>query len=120
MPIAWLVIWDAMQPSVIFGVHMCRFLGIVCPRQPDMDNRISIFMSLLVSILFIKFRSIPHRVLTPVGSDPEPEPNRREAHFNQIARVDEGLWAWHFVLRDAQGRGIASVSRAFRGFGREV
>ncbi|KAF9239583.1 Scramblase-domain-containing protein [Melanogaster broomeanus] len=64
-------------------------------------------------------RSTPHRVLA-LASDPQPEPTPSEAHFNQFARVDEGLWAWHFVLRDARGEGIASVSRAFRGFGREI
>jgi len=78
-------------------------------------------MSLLV-ISFTKSRSTPHRVLTPLGSDPRPQPELTtpEVHFNQFARVDEGLWAWHFVLRDAQGEGIASVSRAFRGLGREI
>ncbi|KAG8217391.1 Scramblase [Butyriboletus roseoflavus] len=65
-------------------------------------------------------RSIPHRVLTTLTSNPQPEPTTPETHFNQFARVDEGLWAWHFVLRDAQGEGIASVNRAFRGFGREI
>ncbi|KAG9318326.1 Scramblase-domain-containing protein [Chiua virens] len=65
-------------------------------------------------------RSTPHRALTILGSDLEPERTPREAHFQQFARVDEGLWAWYFVLRDAQGEGIASVNRAFRGFGREI
>jgi len=64
-------------------------------------------------------RSTPHRVLT-LASDPQPEPAPSGAHFNQFARIDEGLWAWHFVLRDARGEGIACVSRAFRGFGREI
>lgn len=70
--------------------------------------------------LFRQSRSTPHRVLTTLDSDPQPEVTTPEVHFNQFARVDEGLWAWHFVLRDAQGEGIASVNRAFRGFGREV
>ncbi|KAN0075268.1 Scramblase domain containing protein [Tylopilus felleus] len=65
-------------------------------------------------------RSTPHRVLTTLDSDPQPEVTAPEVHFNQFARVDEGLWAWHFVLRDAQGQGMASIDRAFRGFGREI
>ncbi|KAF8123970.1 Scramblase-domain-containing protein [Boletus edulis] len=65
-------------------------------------------------------RATPHRVLTTLGSDPQPEPTTPEVHFNQFARVDQGLWAWHFILRDAQGEGIASINRAFRGFGREI
>ncbi|KAH0830454.1 Scramblase-domain-containing protein [Lanmaoa asiatica] len=65
-------------------------------------------------------RSTPRRVLTTLGSDSQPEPTTPETHFDQFARVDEGLWAWNFVLRDAQGEGIASVNRAFRGFGREI
>lgn len=59
-------------------------------------------------------------MLTAPGPNPQPQPSTHETHFNQFARVDEGLWAWHFVLRDAQGEGIASINRAFRGFGREV
>lgn len=95
---------------------MGRCPGIVYFQRPDTDKLHSIFNV----NSFTKFRSIPHRVLTTVGSDPQPESTTSEAHFNQFARVDEGLWAWHFVLRDAQGEGIASVNRAFRGFGREV
>ncbi|KIJ69579.1 hypothetical protein HYDPIDRAFT_179335 [Hydnomerulius pinastri MD-312] len=64
-------------------------------------------------------RSTPHRILAPISA-PQPEPTPSEAHFDQFARIDEGLWAWHFVLRNAQMEGIASVSRAFRGFGREI
>lgn len=40
--------------------------------------------------------------------------------FTQFAKIDEGLWAWNFALRDEQGDEIASVNRQFRGFGREV
>jgi len=67
-------------------------------------------------------RSTPHRVFTSLGSNPGPQPELTapDVHFNQFARVDEGFWAWHFVLRDAQGEGIANVNRAFRGFGREI
>jgi len=47
---------------------------------------------------------------------PEPEPDR----FTQFAKIDEGFWAWHFTLRGAHGEELASISRAFRGFGREI
>ncbi|KAI9446430.1 Scramblase-domain-containing protein [Lactarius indigo] len=45
---------------------------------------------------------------------PQPE------HFVQFAKIDEGFWAWHFTLRDSRGKELASISRAFRGFGREI
>lgn len=53
-------------------------------------------------------------------SDPQPEPEIDSDLFNQFARIDEGLLAWDFRLRNARGEEIASVIRAFRGFGREV
>jgi hypothetical protein len=37
-----------------------------------------------------------------------------------MARIDEPFLAWDFTLRDAHGKEMGSVSRAFRGFGREV
>ena len=65
--------------------------------------------------LFI--RQTPHRILSTVDEpQPEPEPDT----FQQFAEIDGGILAWHFTLRDAQGLPIASVNRAFRGFGREV
>jgi len=64
------------------------------------------------------YRTAPIRVLTPI-SEPEPE-DSSEPHFEQFARIDEGLWAWKFTARNADGDGIATISRAFRGFGREV
>ncbi|KAH7889834.1 Scramblase-domain-containing protein [Phlebopus sp. FC_14] len=67
--------------------------------------------------LFLK--SSPRRTLTALSS-PQPELTPLEAHFNQFALVDEGLWAWHFVLKDARGEGIASIGRAFKGLGREI
>lgn len=100
---------------VVLGRCMGRCPGIVCYRRPDTDELPSIFDAAPGQL----FRSTPHRVLTALGSDLQPE-RTLEAHFNQFARIDEGLWAWHFVLRDVQGEGIASVNRAFRGFGREV
>jgi len=65
--------------------------------------------------LFI--RQGPRRILSLV-SDPQPEPEPESYH--QMAKIDEPFLAWDFVLRGAQGKELASVSRAFRGFGREV
>jgi len=65
--------------------------------------------------LFIRLG--PRRILSLV-SDPQPEPEPESYH--QMAKIDEPFLAWDFVLRDARGKELASVSRAFRGFGREV
>lgn len=65
--------------------------------------------------LFI--RHGPRRILSLV-SDPQPEPELES--YRQTAKIDEPFLAWDFVLRDAHGKELASVSRAFRGFGREV
>ncbi|KAF8835431.1 hypothetical protein BDN67DRAFT_913040, partial [Paxillus ammoniavirescens] len=62
-------------------------------------------------------RSTPHRAITLV-SDSQPLPASFDVHFTQFVCVHEDLWIWDFVLKDAQGKGIASVSRAFRGIGR--
>ncbi|KAL7283519.1 hypothetical protein ACG7TL_002952 [Trametes sanguinea] len=59
----------------------------------------------------------PHRILS-VLNEPQPEPE--PVQFTQFAKIDEGLLAWHFTLRDALGQPIANVNRAFRGFGREL
>ena len=59
----------------------------------------------------------PKRILSLV-SDPQPEPETESYH--QTARIDEPFLAWNFSLRDAHGKEMASVSRAFRGLGREV
>lgn len=62
-------------------------------------------------------RQAPHRILSKVDEpQPEPEPDL----FRQFAMIDGGFLAWHFALKDDQGLSIASVNRAFRGFGREV
>lgn len=62
-------------------------------------------------------RETPHRILSTLNEpQPEPEPDL----FNQFARIDGGFLAWHFSLMAARGEAIASVNRAFRGFGREV
>lgn len=65
--------------------------------------------------LFI--RQGPKRILSLV-SDPQPEPETES--YQQIAKIDEPFLAWDFTLRDGDGKEIASVSRAFRGLGREV
>nr|VWO98841.1 D-xylose-proton symporter [Ganoderma boninense] len=62
-------------------------------------------------------RSSPHRILSKADEpQPEPEPDL----FHQFAVIDGGFLAWDFALKDAQGLSIASVNRAFRGFGREI
>lgn len=65
--------------------------------------------------LFI--RQGPKRILS-LMSGPQPEPDPESYH--QVAKIDEPFLAWDFTLRDARGKELASVSRAFRGFGREV
>ncbi|KAI0665112.1 Scramblase-domain-containing protein [Cubamyces menziesii] len=62
-------------------------------------------------------RQDPRRILSLVN---EPQPEPETDLFNQFAKIDEGILAWDFTLRDAYGQGIASVNRAFRGFGREL
>lgn len=66
--------------------------------------------------LFLKTN--PLRVLTPISAT-DSEPESPGVQFKQFARIDEGLWAWNFVVRDANGDGMATIQRAFRGFGRE-
>jgi Scramblase len=62
-------------------------------------------------------RATPKLILSKAGEDqPEPEPD----HFAQFAKIDEGFFAWHFTLRGSRGEELASISRAFRGFGREI
>ncbi|PVF97715.1 Scramblase-domain-containing protein [Serendipita vermifera] len=48
------------------------------------------------------------------------EAETQDHHFTQFARIDEGLFSWNFTLRDRRGQEIASVSRGFRGWGREL
>jgi hypothetical protein len=62
-------------------------------------------------------RVTPEPILSKISEpQPEPEPDR----FSQFAKIDEGFWAWHFTVRDSRGEEMASISRAFRGFGREM
>ncbi|KAI9510892.1 Scramblase-domain-containing protein [Russula earlei] len=69
--------------------------------------------------LFI--RAAPGHILSKASElQPEPEPEPESAHFAQFAKIDEGFWAWHFTLRGSRGEELASISRAFRGFGREI
>ncbi|TDL27301.1 Scramblase-domain-containing protein [Rickenella mellea] len=63
----------------------------------------------------------PHEEVEPIltkAGEHQPEPRLNE--FHQFARVDGGLWAWNFSLRDVSNREIASVNREFRGLGREI
>jgi hypothetical protein len=48
------------------------------------------------------------------------ETETRDHHFTQFGRIDQGLFSWDFKVRDRRGEEIASVSRGFRGWGREV
>ena len=66
-------------------------------------------------------RQTSYRILTKVDEpQPEPQPEPEPDLFRQFAVIDGGFLAWHFALKDDQGLSIASVNRAFRGFGREV
>ncbi|KAF8078084.1 Scramblase-domain-containing protein [Lyophyllum atratum] len=62
-------------------------------------------------------RESERRILSTT-SEPQPEP--APSTFSQFAKVDMGFLAWHFRLLDARGEEIAHISRAFRGFGREI
>ncbi|KAF5387121.1 hypothetical protein D9615_001633 [Tricholomella constricta] len=53
---------------------------------------------------------------TTSGRQPEPETSK----FTQFAKVDMPFLAWHFRLFDGRGEEFAFISRAFRGFGREL
>ncbi|KAI0302063.1 Scramblase-domain-containing protein, partial [Russula brevipes] len=64
-------------------------------------------------------RATPKPVLSK-ASEPQPEPEPEPDHFEQFAKIDEGFWAWHFTLRGSRGEELASINRAWRGFGREV
>ncbi|KII88665.1 hypothetical protein PLICRDRAFT_110168 [Plicaturopsis crispa FD-325 SS-3] len=57
-----------------------------------------------------------HILSTVSEAQPEPETDL----FRQFAVVDQGFLAWSFSLRDGRGQQVASVNRAFRGFGREI
>ncbi|KLO14175.1 Scramblase [Schizopora paradoxa] len=61
----------------------------------------------------------PKPILSHVA-DRQPEPEPTEELFTQFASIDSPFLAWTFLLRDARQEEIASVDRAFRGFGREV
>ena len=62
-------------------------------------------------------RATPEPILSKI-SEPQPEPG--SDRFSQFAKIDEGFWAWHFTLRGSRSEELASISRAFRGFGREM
>jgi hypothetical protein len=62
-------------------------------------------------------RDAPEPILSKPG-EPQPEPELDR--FAQFAKIDEGFWAWQFTLRGSRGEELASISRAFRGFGREI
>ncbi|KAF8742743.1 hypothetical protein AX14_002545 [Amanita brunnescens Koide BX004] len=64
-------------------------------------------------------REKPRRVLS-VYDEPPPEVQSEPPTYAQFARVDSGFLSWNFPLFDGAGGEIAFVSRAFRGFGREL
>jgi hypothetical protein len=65
----------------------------------------------------LRSREKKRRVLS-LASDPQPEPPL--ATFQQIAQVDSGFLAWRFPILDENGKVMAVIDRAWRGFGREV
>ncbi|KAF9458675.1 Scramblase-domain-containing protein [Collybia nuda] len=65
--------------------------------------------------LFI--RKSPKHILS-LASEPQPQPEQEI--FSQFAKVDSGFLAWHFKVMDNRGEELAYLSRAFRGFGREI
>ncbi|KAH8106761.1 Scramblase-domain-containing protein [Cristinia sonorae] len=67
--------------------------------------------------LFLRRRTL--QILSK-ASDPQPEPEPEPATFHQFGRIDEGLLAWDFTLKDGSGHEIASISRSWRGFAREI
>jgi hypothetical protein len=67
----------------------------------------------------IMYRESPRRILS-LATEEQSGTDQQEVLFTQIANINEGLWAWHFSLRDAQDAEIARVDKVFRGFGREA
>lgn len=67
--------------------------------------------------LFISDR--PKPILSRMA-DRQPEPEPTDDLFSQFANIDSPFLAWTFLLRDAREEEIASIDRAFRGFGREI
>ncbi|KAG5645924.1 hypothetical protein DXG03_005071 [Asterophora parasitica] len=65
----------------------------------------------------IYLRERGRRILSTT-SEPQPEPEI--SRFSQFAQVDMPFLSWHFRLHDEKGEEIAFISRAFRGFGREI
>jgi len=45
---------------------------------------------------------------------------KEKGDFAQFARIDAGLWAWHFFLQNEEDANIGSIRRGFKGFGREI
>lgn len=79
-----------------FGLYLCPSMYDICPLKCSKNQR---------------------RILS-TASEPQPEPE--STIFTQFAKVDMGILSWHFGLSDRWGHELAYISRAFRGFGREV
>jgi len=61
----------------------------------------------------------PKPILSHIANrQPEPEPTGDL--FTQFANIDSPFLAWTFLIRDGRNEQIASIDRAFRGFGREI
>jgi hypothetical protein len=69
------------------------------------------------NVTFKRISKSPKRILSTT-SEPQPQPEPET--FSQFAKVDSGFLAWHFQILDDRGEELAYLSRAFRGFGREV
>lgn len=112
---------DAASPTVLdtFGEVQQRWH--LWRRRYDLFLRCASSISASGSDLQQKSRSPWLPIRSEIDdAQPEPEPDTSNNAFTQFAHVDGGFWAWNFALRDARGEEIASVNRAFRGFGLEV
>ncbi|KAK2467023.1 hypothetical protein APHAL10511_001281 [Amanita phalloides] len=62
-----------------------------------------------------------HRRVLSITHEAQPDRQQSEPSiYKQFAKVDSGFLAWDFPLFDHTGRDIGFISRAFRGFGREI
>ncbi|KAG0705349.1 Scramblase-domain-containing protein [Suillus ampliporus] len=98
-PILWIRRPFAWINSRMFVQRLKDLHGYTPEREPVLDT------------------DQPRRILSTT-SEAQPEPLIDS--FTQFAKIDEGLWAWHFSMLDIRGMPIATVNRAFRGFGREI
>ncbi|KAF8350824.1 Scramblase-domain-containing protein [Amanita rubescens] len=67
--------------------------------------------------VFLREKS--RRILSAIDEE-APAVESETPTYAQFAKVDSGFLSWEFPLFDSAGREIAFISRAFRGFGREL